>query len=201
MVKKMKILLITYLFLTTNTLNIFERTKEEITTNLTSYQKRVKRQRKLNNEKTEEITNPKNTEKAEENQKKENEEYDGSSDLRAQMQKSSLDFTDSLEKITKRIVLMREDLKKAKISKTGFESKSLYSESNDVKEGDNVRILEENDEKSVLRRFMSKKDFKKSGIEKITSKFDYSDMYDIQDKDYGFINKGNLLVNQKKILL
>lgn len=53
--------------------------------------------------------------------------YEPGSDLRTQMIKASLDFTDDLRDIIRRILLMRRDLKKAKNMAEGYEAKSIFS--------------------------------------------------------------------------
>lgn len=46
------------------------------------------------------------------------------------MIKVSLDFTDDIRDIIKRILLMRKDLKKAKSMADSYNSKSIFAESN-----------------------------------------------------------------------
>lgn len=316
MLKKMKIFLIASLLsISINTLNILERTKEQ-QPRIIFKKKLIKRQRKLNKE------NEAEKDKSEENQ---NPEDLLSSDLRVQMKKSTLNFTDSLEKITKRIMMMRENLKYSKGVSNDHQNNSIFSHVEDSQEfqdnsngdksadrvlkfgkenikkdlvntlaehtgkileneigknfshlgneneknvkGNNLenqigknnknleikidkivnknfdnkiekniktnlkikiekniqtnlkneigkkidkndlqnlkkplRILEELDEKKILRKYLNKHDYKNSGIEKTLKNFNISDMYDIKDQDFDFV-KNIQNDNKVKILL
>ena len=53
--------------------------------------------------------------------------YKPGSDLRTQMIKVSLDFTDDIRDIIKRILLMRKDLKKAKTMADSYNTRSIFA--------------------------------------------------------------------------
>lgn len=64
---------------------------------------------------------------AERNEVKSLENYQPGSDLRTQLIKVSLDFTDDIRDIIQRILMMRKDLKKAKAMSEGYNGQSIFA--------------------------------------------------------------------------
>ncbi len=154
----------------------------------------------------------------EEKQMFEGENYEPGSDLRTQMLKSYLDFTDDITEIVRRIYIMRRNLKKSKSSSFLFNNKSIfigasykvyqqmphenrpnYSKidnnemskySMQVEHSHERRLmLKKNTAKDFFLKYMTKKELKNSKIQKSLKIFDFNDMYKLNDDDFSEFKK------------
>ena len=130
--------------------------------------------------------------------------YPLGTDLNSVLTRPTLDFTDNLKEIVKRVLVMRKNMKKSKqqyfdannmhistgsnykvYNNHGYLDRPEYLPEyiNNRTKPEERRLLDQNKKHDEYLKYMSQQEFERSGFQKTLNEFNYRDIYKLSKKD------------------